>query len=342
MNMRGAIIGLGRMGVTHHAILNTYPGVKIIAVCDTSSLFLKQFQRIVEIKAYDDYDEMMRKEALEFVVVATPPTSHSDIIQRAAQKGIHVFAEKPLTLTLEESERCVSVVHDAHVINQVSYVNRFNAVFAEVKRQLMSAVLGDVLHFTCAIHAPTVLRPPSGGWRKSKNSGGGCLFELGSHGIDLVNYFFGVPDRVCGSRLSKVFSTEAEDAVFSTFVYRDGRVGNLSVNWSDSSYRKPAYRIEVEASNGRLVADQHAYRLFLRKEAPASGLKDGWNVRYATDIETPVRFYLRGNEFTRQLDYFVEGLIARDGRDVNSFRSALDTDRIVAAIRADAQTNGAK
>ena len=57
------------------------------------------------------------------------------------------------------------------------------------------------------------------GWRGNKKEGGGVLFEMGVHAIDLLIYFFGEPKKIMGSHLSKIFSDNVEDAVFSTFIY---------------------------------------------------------------------------------------------------------------------------
>jgi predicted dehydrogenase len=334
--LKGAVIGFGRMGITHFAILNTHPSVKMAAVCDTSTFVVKNFQRHAGVRGFTDAHQMLDSVALDFVIIATPSPSHYQMISEALARGLHVFAEKPLTLAAIDSERLSDDATSAQLVNQVGYVNRFNEVFGAVKEVLTSGVLGEVHHFRCAMYAPTVLREPKGGWRGRRKTGGGCLLDFASHGIDLVHFMFGPPDRIAGSAIRNIYSRDAEDAVYSTLLYRGGLSGHLSFNWSDESYRKPAYRFEVEATNGRLSADQHAYKLYLRKPPSDSPYKCGWNVRYATDLSQPVRFYLRGNEFTRQLDYFIDKVCARDTSNINSFVSASATDKTIQAILNDA------
>lgn len=265
--LKGAVIGFGRMGITHFAILNTHPSVTMAAVCDTSSFVVKNFQRQCGVQSFTHAGQMFDSVALDFVIVATPSSSHHQMISEAFKRGIHVFAEKPLTLVALDSERLGEESARTKLVNQVGYVNRFNEVFVAVKELLISGVLGEVHHFCCAMYSPTVLREPKGGWRGQRKTGGGCLLDFASHGIDLVHFLFGEPDRMAGSALRSIYSHDSEDAVYSTFLYREGLSGHLSVNWSDESYRKPAYRFEIEATNGRLSADQHAYKLFLREAA---------------------------------------------------------------------------
>lgn len=334
--LKGAVIGFGRMGITHFAILNTHPSVTMAAVCDTSSFVVKNFQRLSGVHGFTDADQMFDSIAPDFVIIATPSSSHHDMINESFKRGVHVFVEKPLTLAALDSERLGEEAVQTKLVNQVGYVNRFNEVFVAVKELLVSGALGEIHHFRCAMYSPTVLREPKGGWRGQRKNGGGCLLDFASHGIDLVHFLFGKPHRIAGSALRSIFSRDTEDAIYSTFLYRDGLSGHLSVNWSDESYRKPAYRFEIEATNGRLSADQHDYKLYLRKPPSDSPYKSGWNVRYATDLSQPARFYLRGNEFSNQLDYFIEKMQALDTSNVNSFASAAETDRTIQTILNDA------
>jgi len=334
--LKGAVVGFGRMGITHCAILNTHSLVSMAAVCDTSSFMVGNFQKHTGIPGFADALRMFDAVALDFVVVATPTPSHHQIAREAFDRGVHVFVEKPLTLTASDSERLSLDAARAKLVNQVGYVNRFNEVFVAVKEVLTSGTLGEVYHFRCDMCAPTVLREPKGGWRGKRNTGGGCLMDFASHGIDLIHFFFGAPDRIAGSAVRRIYSQETEDAVYSTFLYHHGLSGHLAVNWSDESYRKPAYRIEFSGSNGRIAADQHGYRLYLRRSPAGSQYQSGWNVRHATDLNRPVRFYLRGNEFTSQLDYFIDKIRAGDTSNINSFASAAATDKTIQAILNDA------
>ena len=338
--LHGGLIGLGRMGITHLAILGTHPQVRIAAACDTSSFVLRQFQRFMPIAIYDSWEQLIDQQKLDFVVISTPTSTHASAARYAIAHGIHVFMEKPFTLNINEGIALVSTAQQAGLANQVGYVNRFNAVFRQVKG-LIETSLGEILHFSCSMHAPTVLREPAGGWRNRRREGGGCLYDFGCHGIDLIHFLIGVPDRVGGTAFRRIFSTEAEDAVYATFIYSRGFIGHLSVNWSDESCRKPAYRFEVEGINGRLTADQHGYKLYLRRALPGSRAPAGWSVCHATDLIGSTRFYVRGNEFTDQLDYFVGRILGDHTGTINSFNSGLEVDRTVQAIVDECSRAGA-
>lgn len=335
--LRGGIVGFGRMGITHFSILNSHPDVRIVAICDTHALVRSSAKKYLGVEAYENYGDMLGKTALDFVVVATPTAAHKETVKAALARKLHVFVEKPFTLDPEESRELVSLAKEGGLVNQVGYVIRFNDVFMQVKKLLDARALGNLVMFKMEMNGPTVLRDTKGNWRSSKGTGGGCLYDFASHAIDLVSYLLGSPDRVTGTVLQSIHSANVEDAVSTTYVYDSGLRGNVLVNWSDPSYRKPAYRFEVLGKEGKIVADLHAYKIFFPGRPKVDGFSKGWNERYITDFVEPCRFYLRGFEFTRQLDHFVDCICGRQRCGIASFADGLGTDSVIAQIRRDAQ-----
>jgi predicted dehydrogenase len=338
--LRGGVVGFGRMGLTHYAILNTHPSVAFRAICDESAFMRRSIEKHLKVEAFDDYTQMIASGALDFLVVATPTRAHAEVVSLALQRGLHVFVEKPLTLRSEDGAPLVDAARDRGVVNQVGYVNRFNDVMMQVKRLLAAEAIGDLIHYKLEMYGPTVLREPTS-WRGRKTEGGGCLYDFASHSIDLVTYLFGADARPCGTVLQRIYSRDAEDAVYTTLLHPEGLRGTVLVNWSDPAYRKPSYRLEVMGREGKLIADLHTYKAFFRGTPPVSGFQSGWNTRSVTDFAEPVRVYVRGYEFTRQLDYFVDCILQRRSADVCSFADGLATDRLMERIADDGARGGA-
>jgi predicted dehydrogenase len=181
----------------------------------------------------------------------------------------------------------------------------------------------------------TIIKKDSGsGWRAKRETGGGCLYEFGSHAIDLMVYFFGKPDRVTGSCLKRIYSIEVEDMFCTHALYENGLVGSLNVNWSDESYRKPTNKLEILGENGKIIADQHELRIFLSGDR-APYVK-GWNTIYITDIFSPVPFYVRGNEFTRQIYHFAETALDQSRPNLSGFTEGAATQAVMDMVLADA------
>lgn len=335
--LRGAIVGFGRMGLTHFSILSANPHVKLGAICDSSGFMRKNASRYMGIQTFDEPDEMIEKTPLDFVAVATPTAQHADMVRLAIERGLHVFVEKPFVLNPAQGEEILRLLVSRPVVNQVGYVLRFNDVFMQVKRLLDAGAIGDLLTFKMEANGPTLLQDAKQGWRSKKGEGGGCLYDFASHSIDLINYLIGMPDRVLGTVFQSIHSLAVEDAVSSTFLYKSGARGNLLVNWSDPSYRKPTYHLEVLGRKGKIIADLHAYRVFFRDTPSLAGYTQGWNQRYVTDMFAPVGFYLRGYEFTRQLEHFVDCMAGGKPNGVCSFEQAHQTDVMIARLHADAE-----
>ncbi len=153
--------------------------------------------------------------------------------------------------------------------------------------------------------------------------------------IDLVNFVVGAPAAVSGVVRHGVFSRDVEDEVYCSLHYAGGASGQLCVNWSDESLRKMSTKVSVWGTNGRLSADRQECQLYLREpHAALPGTPAGWTVRYTTDLTQEVWFYLRGEEYSAQIDHFVQSCKARRLDGENSFASALQTDRVVAMILA--------
>lgn len=329
--LRGGIIGLGRMGLTHFAILNTHPSVEMVSAAEPDRFMRTVLEQQVPVRTYRDIDEMLGKEGLDFVVISTPPDTHADLIRAAFDRKLHVFVEKPFTTAVADARILSSMASHCELTNQVGYVLRFHDIFSTGKRILADGTIGRVHAIRIDMAAATVVRPPRGGWRADRGRGG-CLLEFASHAIDLLFFITGDDATVRDASLPSFISADVEDAVFASFDLANGGTGNISVNWSDASQRKPYYSIEVIGSNGKLQMDSHSLKVFLL--SATAGFSRGWTLKYSTELARPVRFYLRGNEFTRQLDHFVD-TIATSSRlaNVSSFKDALKTDETIAKIR---------
>ena len=332
-----AIVGAGRMGLTHYSLVNAHPDVRVCAVVEPSLPLRRVLGKFCQAPVFSDYHEMFDAARPVAVVVSTPPDTHHEIVAAAADRGLHAFVEKPFTLRSEQARQLARRYREAGLVHQVGYVNRFNDVFQFARRLVREGALGRVVRYRSDMHSRTVIAPVSSrSWRSARTSGGGVTYEMASHALNLAQHLVGWPSRVIGSRLTSVFSPEADDIVSSTLVHDDGLTGTLYVNWSDESVRKPTNPIEVFGDRGKLVANQHAVSMSLQQPWDALGLPAGWTTRYITDLAQPVPFYVRGNEYTNQLWSFIARIRGQAGETTCSFDDAADTLLTIERIFADA------
>ena len=324
-----ALIGVGKMGMSHLAIANQIPGISIKAICDTSKPLLRMIEKNTKFTAYTDYKKMIKEVPLDGIMILVPNAFHFDLAKYCMEQGISVFVEKPFTLNYADSKTLVELAESKGLKGQVGYVNRFNPIFQRVKKLLSQNVIGEVNNYINHMTGGVVLKESSKGWRNDYSKGGGCLFDYGPHCFDLSTYFFGTDVKVQSSVLKRVFSTAVDDVVYATLVHNDKIVGLNYINWSDASVRKATNSIEIMGNKGKITASKQELSIFLTEDNSELGLEKGWNQMYVTDENTDVPYYLRGEDFTRQLMEFSDLLNGKIDEATSSLYSASITDRML-------------
>ncbi|MEI6749866.1 MAG: Gfo/Idh/MocA family protein [Bacteroidales bacterium] len=333
--IRGAIIGLGKMGLSHAAIVSAHPEVDMVSVCDTSSLVLDAFKKFSKVKTYFDYQKMIDEQALDFVVVATPTKFHYPIVKYALELGVNVFCEKPFTLTSIQGRELVELANGKWLVNQVGFHNQFIGTFRELKRLLSLNVLGELVHFSGEAYGPVVTKEKGSTWRSSAEEGGGCLNDYASHVINLIQEVIGRPQKIRGTLLKSIYSNGVEDAVYSLLQLQSGLTGTLLVNWSDETYRKMATSLTIQGKRGKIICDATEIKIFLKEPVVSEKLDKGWTIKYITEFAIPVNFYLRGEEYSAQIEHFVDCIINKKQAQYNTFEQASYTDAVIEMIVED-------
>lgn len=338
--VRTGLVGLGKMGISHCSILGAHPDVELAGVCDASTFHLMVLEKYSPFPCFSDYKKMLKECALDCLFIATPTRLHAEMAQHAMDQGVHLFLEKPLCLNMEEGRALADKARARGIITQVGYHNRFIGTFRETRRLLEKGVLGEVYHFLGEAYGPVVLREKGGTWRSSQAEGGGCLYDYATHVINLLNFYFGMPTGVGGTVLQRIHSQGVDDAVYSTLFYAKGLSGQISVNWSDESHRKMSTQITILGKGGKIVCDAQELKIFLSRDCPEEGLRKGWNIKWLTELSPEVGFFLRGEEYSAQVDHFIQCVKERRPDHVHSVEAALETNAVVEMLQKDSQDRG--
>lgn len=336
--IKAAIIGLGKMGMSHAAILGGLPNVELVAACDMDSLLQSAFKKLTKIQMYTDYKKMIEEVKPDCVYVVTPTKLHYDMVMFALEHGCHVFCEKPFALTVEQGEKMVAMAKAKGLVNQVGYHNRYIGTFNEMKRLLAEGVIGKPFHFMGEAYGPVVLKSKGGTWRSDKKNGGGCIEDYAAHVLNLINYVTGSNLVDCkGTQMPSIFSNEVDDAVYGSLYLANGLKGQISVNWSDDTVRKMTTSVKIEGDGGKLEADATTLKIYVKEAKPKYGLEKGWNFKYITAVTPQVDFNLRGEEYTAESAAFINSILTGKVDERNSFETALQTDYIIKKMEEDAQ-----
>jgi len=222
------IIGCGGIAGGHAERLKSLEEAEMIAFADIVKEKAETFSKRYGGRAYVDWREMLNKEPLDIVYVCLPPFAHSDEVMVSAEKGIHIFIEKPIALDMKLAWEMVRAVEKNDVKSQVGYCLRFGYSIDKAKRLIESGETGRIglaigwywCHFL------------GGKWWRDKSKSGGQIVEQSTHLYDAFRYLCGEVEEVYG-RLDRRFWTDVpditvEDVSSATFRFKSGAIGSIS------------------------------------------------------------------------------------------------------------------
>ncbi len=328
-----ALIGAGKMGISHLAILGAHADVEVVGVVDNSIIVTDMLQKYSSFQCFDNTSKMLEIANPDAVFVATPTKYHASLVRELMANGKHVFVEKPFCIGVDEGYDLVQLSRQQKLINQVGYHNKFIGTFEEVKQLMLSDAIGEILHFSGEMNGPVVTKRKEVTWRSKPEEGGGCLMDYAAHIIDLINYLVAPISKVHGAVLKSFYSQSVEDAVFALLETENNISGTLHVNWSDETYRKMSTALTIIGSKGKVIVDSTELKVYFKDADCPAGYTKGWNIKHINEFAEPVDFYLRGEEYSAQIDYFINAVQGKVPNAVNTFESAWQTDKIIHQIK---------
>jgi myo-inositol 2-dehydrogenase/D-chiro-inositol 1-dehydrogenase len=225
MAVRVGFIGVGGIAGGHIQVLSKMQGVSLVAFCDVVQERAQAAAQAHGGKAYRDHHEMFKEQKLDALYVCTPPFAHSDAEVIAAKKGVHLFVEKPIALTLEKALEIRDAVAKAGIATSVGYHFRYFDTTAMARKLVRRHKLGMVLGYWMGG------MPGVAWWRVMKESGG-QFHEQTTHIFDLARYFAGEVKTVfaaAGTRaLQDVPKFDIYDVGTATLEFRNGVVGTIN------------------------------------------------------------------------------------------------------------------
>ena len=151
--LRMAVVGLGQMGQIHVGNVARLPNARLHAVASRRPDVAQDIaQRYHADCFYTDYAQLFSDPDLEAVVIATGCAEHPAHIIQAAQHGLHIFTEKPISFTLEAIDRALAAVQAAGVQFQVGFMRRFDPGYAVARQKIAEGAIGRPVMFLSLIH----------------------------------------------------------------------------------------------------------------------------------------------------------------------------------------------
>jgi len=253
---RIGIIGLGKMGQLHLLNALRIREVNVVAAADKSEKNRKIAERY-NVKTYDDYGKLLDAEKLDAVVISLPSFLKKESVFRAAESGLNIFLDKPLSRDFAEAQEIVQKVQKEKVELMVGVNYRYFDCVQKLKNMVDEGRVGDVVIATSELvlngpfSHPLVPTPVADWWLSKELAGGGALLDLGYHLIDILIWMFDDLE-VTYSSLGHRLNLSVEDA--ATVVLKSKSTAAtfiVNVGWfSKSIFPAFNFRINVHGTAG--------------------------------------------------------------------------------------------
>jgi len=246
--IQAAIVGLGTWG--QHLVAAVHgrsDAIRFTVGATRTPQKTADFCRTHGIRLLATYEDVLKDQNVEAVVLATPHSTHTEQIIAAAEARKHVFVEKPLCLSRADSERAVAACAEHQVTLAAGYNWRFQPALREVKRMLDDGRLGKLLHIEGNFCGPSAYRFRREHWRQDREEApAGGMTGRGVHVVDAMLYLAGHIDSVVAQSARQVQDFGADDTTSMLFRFASGASGYLGTVIATAE----TWRMQVFGSNG--------------------------------------------------------------------------------------------
>ena len=226
---------------------------QLVAVMRRNAALAEDYARRHGVpKWYADADGLIRDSDVDAVYVATPPGTHCEYALKVCAAGKPAYIEKPMARNAPECEQMVNAFAAARLPLFVAYYRRRLPRFLKAKELIDGGALGSLTgvsyRFSDGRHQ--LLTADDLPWRlKAADAGGGFIFDLGSHTLDILDFLLGPLQDAAGTAANLASSYEVEDSVAMSFRTGSGVPGVATWNFA-SGVRDDS--IELTGTSGRL------------------------------------------------------------------------------------------
>ncbi len=319
--MKVGIVGMGKMGLTHAAVLETLERGCVAGVVEADRGAHGTIKSLLSAPVHSELSSLLAAGPLDAAIVSTPTFTHEAIVSALIERGIPVLVEKPLAESLAVCARLAALAEKKKALTQVGYSIDYDPLFNEARRLLPA--LGRITRYRAFVEHAEVFGPKKGWLFQKAKSGGGVVINPAPHMLFVLLEAFGTPRSVRALLRSPHSGVEDEAEVD---LDHGGFTGRLTASWSVPGKPNLELALYVEGERGRLavgndellIEEMGATRAIARRDLPADG---------AFDLAPAARASNYWREDRDFLDCVRRGAVPR-----NSIQNTLKVDRLIDAI----------
>ena len=285
--LRAALIGAGIMGLNHARVYSEMEDVELVAVADVDPKTVSRLVQRFRVRGYTDYREMLEREQLDLVSVATPTEHHFTVARDTLHAGIATLVEKPIAATVQQGAELTTLAHETGVLLTVGHIERFNPAIIALKGQLEHGALGRVYQITSRRIGPF----------PSRIKDVGVVIDLATHDLDIMHYLTDSIVIKLHAEIGRRLHTAHEDLLSAVLRFENDIIGMLDINWlSPNKVRE----LSVIGERGMFVANYITQDLTLYEndlapygaewpQAALMGVTEGRMIRFKVNKKEPLR-----------------------------------------------------
>jgi len=215
-----AVVGCGYWGPNLARNLSETPEFRLHALCDRDPGTLRALGRKhPHAHTIADFDELLADDAVEAVVIATPPTTHAPLAKRALLAGKHVLVEKPLATCLSDGRELAEIASTSGLTIMPGHTFVYSPAVNTVRQLIQEEVIGD-------IHFVTSSRMNLGKYQRD-----GVVCDLAPHDLSILLYWLDEPVVEVSASGSCVFREDVPETAFMTLTFASGTTANVQLSW---------------------------------------------------------------------------------------------------------------
>ncbi len=235
------VIGLGVFGARHASVCLNHPNFHLVGIADVKEELVKKYSTEFDVPGFTDYRGLLAMPELDAVTIAVSDQFHHGPCKDAANKGIHIFLEKPIADNSVHAQEIINAAAENNVKLMVGHTLRFDPRYMAIKRTIDEGKLGEIIH----VYARRNATVKSG--RRLQGRVDAMIFQ-GVHDIDFLQW-------LTGSKVSKVYAEatsnilkdlKVNDTTMATLRFENGVIGLLEQSWALPADMPTALDVELE------------------------------------------------------------------------------------------------
>jgi predicted dehydrogenase len=347
--IRVGIIGTGFGARVHAPLMIDHPNYEVVSIASVHRGRPDVVRRETGIEnVYTNWQEMLEKESLDLVSVASNPFHHHEMVIKAYEHGYHVLCEKPMALDADQSKEMIEARDRAHRMGWINFEFRFLPARLKVKEIIESGKLGRIMHITYKGNSAgySSFSSRRRGWLGQKESGGGMLGAIGSHMFDSLLWWYDAPVSGITGQLTTHFPKwsgedgevevrTADDAFQVMGTFEDGTTFSTELFFS-GKHVAHRWRLEIFGTEGTLVmTDDQKVELGLGDEPLQQLMLDPLRTVPDSIPSTAISYY---HPFYSMLTDLYRSLFLQDPQvNIASFEDGHRVQLILDAVRRSAE-----